>query len=234
MRGRRARVLRRRAVAVAALALVVVAGYMLWLRNSSLFAVEEVEVTGVTVHKAEITAAIERAARGMTTLHLRDDELREAVQTFPTVASISADADLLHRVEVQITERPPVAEAKIGGDLVAVSGDGYLLVGLEVKSGELPRMDGNAGRGARVDREGAAQAAILAAAPKDLRDRLRAASWDLGRGGVVVALAGAPELRLGDGERSEVKWRSLVKVLAAGGSDARYVDVSVPERPVTG
>jgi cell division protein FtsQ len=224
--------LRRRGLVLLALAAVLVAGYLFWLRDSSLFAVEDVEVTGVTANKAEVTAALERAAEDMTTLHVRDDELAEAVQTFPTVSSISADTALLHGLEVTVSERLPVAEARLGGEVLPVSADGFVLVGLEVDD-PLPRIEARA-RGALLDNEGAAQAAILGAAPGDLRERLSAASWDESRGGVVVELDGAPELRFGDGERAEEKWEALAAVLAEGARGATYVDVSVPERPVAG
>jgi cell division protein FtsQ len=223
-------VLRRRALALALGAAAVFAGYHFWLRDSSLFAVEDVEVSGVTANKAEVTAALERAAYGMTTLHLRDDELREAVQRFPTVASISADAKLLHGLEVTVTERLPVAEARLGGELLPVSADGFALVGLEVDE-PLPRIEARA-KGAILDDEGAAQAAIVGAAPSDLRDGVRSASWETEAGGVVVELSGAPEVRFGDGERAEEKWEALAAVLAEGVPAGSYIDVSVPERPV--
>jgi cell division septal protein FtsQ len=209
-----------------------VAGYHFWFRDWSVFAVEDVEVTGVTANEKEVTVALEEAADGMTTLHVRDDELRAAVQAFPTVASISADTTLLHGLEVRVTERLPVAEARLGGELLPVSADGFVLVGLEVDD-PLPRIEARA-KGAVLDEEGAAQAAILGAAPSDLRDRLRSAIWDSASGGVVVELAGAPEVRFGDGERAEEKWQALAAVLADGVPGGGYIDVSVPERPVAG
>jgi len=228
----RGRVVRRRALALAALGATLVAGYLFWLRDSSLFAVTDVEVTGVTANKVEVIAALTDAAEDMTTLHVRDDELADAVQPFPSVASISADTSLLHGLEVRVTERLPVAEARLGGEVLPVSGDGFVLVGLEA-DGPLPRLEASA-RGALLDPDGAAQAAILGAAPRELRERLRAASWDQASGGVVVELAGAPEVRFGDSERAEEKWKALAAVIAEGASDATYIDVSVPERPVAG
>jgi len=228
----RGRVLLRRGLAIAALVAVIAAAYLFWFRDLPMFAVEEVEVTGVTANKAEVTAALEQAGEDMTTLHVRDDELAEAVQPFPTVASISAGTTLPHGLEVTVTERLPVAEARLGGQVLPVSADGFVLVGLEVDE-PLPRIEAGA-RGAVLDSQGAAQAAILGAAPKELREQLRAASWDEARGGVIAGLRGAPELRFGDGDRAEEKWEALAAVLAEGASNATYIDVSVPERPVAG
>jgi cell division protein FtsQ len=231
----RTTVWRRRLVALAAVVLALLAGYLLWLRDSSLFAVEEVQVHGVTANRTAITGALERAARTMTTLHVRGDVLRQAVEGFPTVASISAQATLLHKLEIDVTERLPVAKARIGGSPVPVSADGYVLEGAAFKPGELPSIEASAGPGGRVDPDGAAQAAIVGAVPKALRDRLRSARWDDAEGGVVVDLKGAPQLRFGDGERAADKWEAAAAVLSRLGSESpSYLDVSVPQRPVTG
>ena len=85
-----------------------------------------------------------------------------------------------------------------------------------------------------LNAEGAAQAAALGGAPEELRERIEAAEWDPERGGVVISLEGAPELRFGDGSRSDVKWEAVVAVLARVEGAPAYVDVSVPERAVSG
>src|SRR5262249_5590108 len=87
---------RRRAAAAALLVLVLYAGYMLWFRNLPWFAIDQVTVEGATTSKAEIRTAIERASGDMTTLHLKDGELRDAVSRFPTVPSISASPRFPH------------------------------------------------------------------------------------------------------------------------------------------
>jgi cell division protein FtsQ len=232
---RRVQVLRRRLLVGAVLALVLILAYMIWLRNSSLVAVERVEVEGVTADRERITAALVEAGDGMTTLHVRDDELRDAVAGFPTVATVSADADLPHGLTITVTERLPVAVAEVEGAQVAVSEDGYLLRGLEFDPKELPSLDPGSPTGPRLGTEGSAQAAILGGAPEEISDRLQSASWDVDRGGVVVDLDGAPELRFGGGDRVEDKWKAVAAVL--GDPDlgsSSYVDVSVPERPVSG
>ena len=83
-----ARLWRGRAIAPGAIATVLVLGYLLWLRDSSLFAVEEVKVEGVSANQEEVTAALEESARGMTTLHVDEGELRDAVASFPTGCAI--------------------------------------------------------------------------------------------------------------------------------------------------
>jgi cell division protein FtsQ len=226
---------RRRAVALGAVALVLVAGYYLWLRDSSLVAVKEVEVKGVTANSEEITAALTAAGEDMTTLHIQDDELREAASAFPTVATVRADATLLHKLTVTVTERLPVGVVMERGEPIPVSADGYLLRGIDPSGERLPSIESGVD-GARLDTEGLAQASILGGAPDELRERIDGAVWDIDRGGVVVELdAESPELRFGDGSDAENKWEAVAAVLGGPtvGSPA-YVDVAVPERSVTG
>jgi cell division protein FtsQ len=227
-----ATVWRRRAIAIAVLLVAVIAGYYLWLRDSSLFAVEEVKVEGLSSNQEQISAALAEAADGMTTLHVDDDELRRVASQFPTVATLKTDASLLHSLTITITERLPVARVGEGGGPVAVAADGYLLPGVDAAG--LPPIEG-ASQSGRLDPEGQAQAAIVGAAPPELRERIGSAAWDAELGGVVVEIEGVPELRFGDGSRAEDKWVAVVTTLGGEkpGSPA-YIDVSVPERTVSG
>ncbi len=231
----RGEVLRRRLIAGAVIAVALYAGYMLWFRNLSWFSIDEVRLTGATTSQREIGEAVAQAAGGMTTLHLKDDELAAAVAQFPTVASVRADSDFPHGLEVTVRERLPVAVATVRGRQIAVSPDGYLLVGLSVDPKELPRIEGASAAGARVDERSGAQATILGATPDALRERLEGSAWEEEDGGVVVDLEGAPALLFGDGLRAEDKWSAAVAVLSSEerGSPS-YLDVSVPERPVSG
>jgi cell division protein FtsQ len=226
----------RRVVALGVvLAIALVSGYWFWLRDSSLVAVEEVEVRGATANAGQIQSALEQASREMTTLHVDDDELARAVSGFPTVASIAAESSIPHKLTVTVTERLPVGVVKVEGEPVGVSSDGLLLTGLDVSGQGLPPIEVDEVKDGRLGSQGAAQAAILAGATEELRERVVEAAWDDERGEVVVELENAPEARFGDGSEAERKWEALAAVLLsdefAGGS---YVDVSVPERPVSG
>jgi cell division protein FtsQ len=219
-----------------AIALVAIwALYTLWFRNLPWFAIDEVTITGATTNERQIKEAVERAAQDMTTLHLKDGELRDAVARFPTVASVGASTSFPHALHVTITERLPVAFIKVGPQRTAVSADGYLLLGTSFDPKNLPRIEGVAAHGARLEGDAAAQAAILGATPAPLRDRVTDSSWDDQQGGVVVSLDGGPGLRFGDGSRARDKWTAAVAVLSSSehGSPS-YLDVSVPDRPVSG
>ncbi len=222
-------------LAAALILLALYGGYMLWFRDLSLFAIHGVTIKGATTNEREIKSAVERVAGDMTTLHIKDGELRDAVARFPTVASVAASTSFPHGLQVTVTERLPVAFVEIRGQGTAVSADGYLLAGADFDAKALPRIEGASARGARVDEDAAAQAAILGATPGPLKNRITTSTWDDQRGGVVVDLRDGPEVRFGDGSRAQDKWQAAVAVLSG---DERgtpsYLDVSVPDRPVSG
>jgi cell division protein FtsQ len=214
---------------------VLYAGYILWFRNLPWFAIDSVTIAGATTNEREIETAVERAAGDMTTLHIKDDQLRDAVAQFPTVATVRASTSFPHTLHVTVTERLPVGFIKTGTNRTAVSADGYLMPGASFDPKRLPRIDGPVAHGARLEGDRAAQAAILGATPPPLRDQVMDSSWDEQHGGVAVQLDGGPEVRFGDGSRARDKWTAAVAVLSGPerGSPT-YLDVSVPQRPVSG
>jgi cell division protein FtsQ len=228
-------VLRRRLIAAAVVLLVLYGLYMFWFRNVSWFGIHDVAIKGATTNERQIQSAVEQATGDMTTLHIKDDELRDAVARFPTVASVAASTSFPHGLEVTITERLPVAFIRVDGQETAVSADGYLLAGTDFDAKALPRIEGAAAHGARLDQDAAAQAAILGATPEPLKNRITSSTWDEEEGGVVVDLINGPEIRFGDGSRAADKWEAAVAVLSGDerGSPS-YLDVSVPDRPVSG
>jgi cell division protein FtsQ len=209
--------------------------YAFWFRDLSWFAIHDVTIKGATTNERQIRSAVEQVAGDMTTLHIKDDELRNAVARFPTVASVGASTSFPHGLQVTITERLPVAFVQIRGEQTAVSADGYLLTGAHFDAKALPRIEGAGARGVRLDEDTAAQAAILGATPTPLKNRITTSTWDDQRGGVVVDLKNGPEVRFGDGSRAQDKWAAAVAVLSSNehGSPS-YLDVSVPDRPVSG
>src|SRR3954453_19875423 len=124
---------------------------MLWFRNLSVFAIHDVTVKGATTNAREIRSAVEQVAGDMTTLHIKDGQLRDAVAHFPTVAAVGASTSFPHTLHVTITERLPVAFIKVGGQRAAVSADGYLLLGATFDPKQLPRIEGAAAHGIRLD-----------------------------------------------------------------------------------
>jgi cell division protein FtsQ len=224
--------LKRRLLLALGLAVLLAAGYQLWLRDSSLVAVEQVSVTGLTTKDAErVRASLTSAAHGMTTLHVRRDELEQAIAAYPVVRTLEVSTDFPHGLEIHVVEHRPAA--LVGG--LPVAGDGTILRGLPVE-GKLPAIAVKADlHGTHLKAPAALHAARVAgAAPAALRprlDRIELRSQE----GLVVELRDGPELYFGDATHVRAKWVAATRVLAdPDAAGATYIDVRLPGRPAAG
>jgi cell division protein FtsQ len=226
---------RKATVAAAVLMAVVVLGAaFLWLRDSPLVRVKQVDITGVDGPQAgEIREALTGAAREMTTLHVRVDELRDAVSSYPVVRTLSADADFPHRLRITVTTYEPVGAMQLGGRPVAVAADGTVLDGAPTRGLTVIAADGSAA-GTRITGTAARRLVrLLASAPASLRTRIARAY--AGPRGLAAQLENGPRVDFGDLSRLHAKWLAAAAVLADEDSrGATYVDVTLPERPVAG
>ena len=133
--------LRRRLLALVAVALLLAAGYQFWLRDSSLVAVEEVTVTGLTTEDGErVRTALVAAGHSMTTLHVDRELLDEAIAHYPVVRDLEVRSDFPHGLAIRVLEHHPAALIELGGRRVPVAGDGTILRGLPVE-GRLPAIE---------------------------------------------------------------------------------------------
>jgi cell division protein FtsQ len=219
--------------ALAVLALLVAGG--LWLRDSQLVSVNRVTVTGLTgPDRARVTNLLAAAARDMTTLHVRQDQLDAVVAPYPVVKTVRAEPDFPHGMRITVVENTPVAVVMAGGHKTPVAGDGRLLRGAAVSA--LPIVPLKAPpAGERVaDRTAMRAVSALAAAPAALRDRVLHASTTR-EGGLTLALRNGPELRFGGVDRLAAKWAAAAAVLAdTSSAGASYLDLRYPERPAAG
>jgi cell division protein FtsQ len=218
------------AVAVVA-ALVCWLGY-LTLRDLSLFKVRHVSVKGLgSQDSPSIERALRETARRMTTLHVREGDLRRAVDAFPIVYSVSASADFPNGLEIRVVERLPVALAEGDGRRVPVAADGTLLPRAE-KGTSVPRLKAAhlPPAGKLRDRKALALVRLLAGAPRELLPQL--AQGTLTRRGFAVELRNGPELQFGDLSRLAAKWAAAARVLAdPSARGARALDLRLPQRP---
>jgi cell division protein FtsQ len=225
---------RRRVVLAAALALLMAGGGWLWLRDSSLVAVEHVTVTGLSGPQApRVRAALQAAARDMTTLHVRVGALRTAVEPFPVVRNLQAHADFPHGLEIVVHEHVAVGALVSAGRRLPVAADGTVL--RDTPADGLPAIaaPNEPGTESILNARTKRLVALLAAAPPELRARVRRAY--LGPRGLTAPLSAGPVLYFGDGRRLAAKWAAVTRVLADPSSaGATYLDVRVPERPAAG
>ena len=104
-----------RTVAGCAAVLALLAGGWLWLRDSSLVAVRQVSVSGLTGSDApRVRAALQDAALDMTTLHVRASQLNTAVEPFPAVQAVEAHADFPHRLRIVVREHEQRLAGPVG------------------------------------------------------------------------------------------------------------------------
>jgi cell division protein FtsQ len=227
-------------VALAGAVLVLFAAW-LWFRDSSLVAVRQVSVTGLTgPDAAQIRQALDRAARKMTTLDVNMQELHAAVARYPAVKQLRVSTGFPHSITIAVLDETPVATASLDGRTIVVGSNGAVL--RSAPSSTLPQITvpslavvGVTGGGSRVSNPQAVGAvALLAAAPDRLRGHLSTVSSDAAHG-LIAQLRNGPAIYFGDDTALAAKWTAAVEVLADAGSvGAGYIDVSDPARPVAG
>ena len=230
---------RRRArlgLSCAVLALPLLGGGWLWVRGSSLVAIERVHLSGVRGPEHEaIARALGAAARRMTTLNLDQAALRQAVAAYPVVRTLSASARFPHGVSIDVQEQLPVATLQSGSWRSAVAADGVVL-GPALLAPNLASIDYSAqpAAGRTVSAGGVrAMLAVMGAAPAPLARRVTKVSQ--GTQGITLTMRNGLKVYFGGAAGARAKWFALVRVLADPSSaGASYVDVRLPTRPAAG
>jgi cell division protein FtsQ len=224
-----------RALAIASVVAMVLGGGFLWFRDSSFVTVQRVEVIGLSSSEAPaVRRALDSAARNMTTLHLDRTGLDEAVAPYPSVAGLRVQTDFPHGISIEVTEREPIAEVDLAGDVVPVGAGGRLMRGVE-PTRRLPVLHATrlAPGGRLTDPEALAAVNVLAAAPEPLRRKV-SRIWS-GPKGLSVDLRSGPQLFFGSSDRPVAKWMATARVLSEpSAAGAVYLDVRIPERVAAG
>ena len=233
-RVRRPRLPVRWLAALVVLALLLGGGW-LWLRTSSLVEVRDVAVVGISSSEGpQVREALRAAALDMTTLDVREEELREAVGAFTSVAGLRVQPDFPHGLTIEVLEREPVAVVSLGGSIVPVGAGGRLMRGVRV-DGPMPAVRATrVGPGGRLtDRAALGAVEVLAQAPPQLRARVKRAFS--GPKGLAVDLRNGPQLIFGSASDANLKWMAAARVLAEpSAAGAVYLDVRVPRRVAAG
>jgi cell division protein FtsQ len=222
---------------VAAIAAVTLAvGYFAWFRDSSLVAVRDVTVRGLSgSDAAPAVAALTRAAEGMTTLHVDQGRLEAVASAFPEVASVSAHPSFPHGLTIDVVERQPVVIARSPKQAVPVAADGTILKGTAVGAAGMPSIAlDRMPAGPRLSGAPLAEARVVGSAPSPLRREVDAVSFSSSNG-VTVRIRGGIDLRFGGASVAAAKWAAAAAILADRRlTAARYIDLRVPERPAIG
>lgn len=219
----------------AAVCAVVLASAWLLVRNSSLVEVQEVRVVGLDgYYDRAARNAVATEARGMTTMNVDESRLQSAAGEFVDVADVTVDRDYPHGITVILDVRHPVAAAKIGDRVYAVTGAGLVLQNAKSLS-TLPNItvDGVVSDGRVVDPKALQALRLLGVAPDVLLRRVKSLKW--GRTGLTLVLDKGVRLIFGNAKDATEKWRAAAAVLAAPvAKGAKYIDLRVPGRPAIG
>ena len=218
---------------------LVVAAALLYVgaRETSVFAVRDVEIRGASPELAgEVRDAL-GPLRGTSLLALGGNDVSRRLATLPGVESATYDRAFPHTLTVLVVPEQPVAVLRRGAGSWLVSARGLIL--RSVPHGglaALPRIWLAAGDdlppGATLAPDSGARAAgaLAVAAREGFRGRIQ--SVTAAGAALSFKLRSGLELRLGTADDLALKFAIAARIVPLAGPDASYLDVSVPSRPV--
>lgn len=221
------------------LALLAAAAAAYWLAvTSSLFAVETVRVQGAV--PGVVVRDVNRVTAhlvGTSLVALDAASVEREVRALPAVAGVSVDRAFPHTLVVKVAAERPVAVARRGASAWLVAASGTVVRELERGTAQgLPRLWLPKGAPVSVGRRLPAEAlpatrALGLAREAGLRRGIRSAR--IVDEQLTLVLADGLELRLGDATDLLLKLTVAAAVLPLLEPGTVYLDVSVPERPVS-
>lgn len=230
-----------RSILVGLALIVCAAGAYFVARETSVFAVQTVDVRGGTpLLRAQVRAALASEV-GTSLLKVDGDAVAHAVAPLPGVRSFTFDRSFPHTLRVVVHQEQPayILRRVPGSAAFLVAGSGRVIQRLaHPRRSSLPRLwvtkQVDVVVGQRLDAvpaEAASALVLLHGAPLPGGVHLiRAGPKEL-----TLVLGGGLELRLGDGGDLRLKLaiaRKILRRTGAVGVGGGYLDVSVPERPV--
>lgn len=212
-----------------------VIGSLLVLRDSSVVAVEQVKIVGLSgYYDKDARESLKSEALTMSTLHVDEGRLEESLAEFVDLAGLRTATDFPHGLTVFVSVRRPVAAARVGNRLAGLTSGGLVLESTRELS-VLPRIEvegpvkDNRLRGPQTLQ----LLDVLGAAPDLMLREVK--SIKRGARGVVVTLDKGTQLIFGSSAAADLKWRSAAAVLAdPDAKGARYIDLRVADRPAVG
>ncbi len=221
---------------------LVAAGAYALARESSVFAVKHIEVTGAPPEVIRDVMTEVELYRGESLVGLDQGELAQKLRALPSVASATYDRAFPNTLEIQIRPEKPIAIIRSAQDAWLVSATGRIIRSVDTGARpELPRVwvpsPNDLAPGARVTREQKLPAIrALANLPDKFPFQILAAREEAGE--ITLILSGDREIRLGEAAHVPLKLEIATRILrtqkAAGEASFRYVDVSLPDRVVVG
>jgi cell division protein FtsQ len=216
------------------------AGSYVVARETPMFAVETIDVQGASPSvRAHVRAAL-RPLDGTSLLAIGGDSIARRLEPLADVRAARYDRDFPHTLRVFVRAQVAIAVVRRGADAWLVSGGGRVIrdVDASVAPG-LPRIwvaasadlqaDGSVG-----DADGVSAIRALAAL-RDARFPVHVRVVETDGGELAFLLRSGLELRLGTPRLLPLKLAvaaRILKLARATMPSVRYIDVSVPARPV--
>jgi cell division protein FtsQ len=206
--------------------------------STSVFAVERVDVRGAPPEVVRNVRSATRDLVGTSLVAIDADAVEGTLRALPAIAGVSVDRAFPHTLVVRVAPERPVAVVRRGRSSWLVTGAGKVIRPIETGTERsLPRLW--LAKGATVRLGGLVPAGWLPAT------RALAEAHSVGLGTRVkgirpqgdeltLVLRRGTEIRLGRATEMGLKLTVAAKVLRLVDSNATYVDVSVPQRPVAG
>jgi cell division septal protein FtsQ len=224
-------------IAFAAVA-AIVGGYFV-ARETSMFAVQRIQVTGARPSVIQRVDAALAPLDGSSLLALNAADLDERLSPLRDVSLVSYDRAFPHTAKVVVSAERPVAVLRRGSQAWIVTERGRVLESVSnPRESGLPRIwDANA----PVPSAGDVLTADEALRPARLLGGVLSADSNLFRhvsearyvdGDLSLVLASGIEIRLGGADELALQLAVAQRVLDTTGPGVQYVDVSVPERAV--
>jgi cell division septal protein FtsQ len=206
-------------------------------RQTSLFALDRIEVAGAPPPVAATIRAALGEYQGRSLVRFDGKDARRRLASVSEVAYATFDRDFPHTLKVRVRLERPVAVLRRGGDAWVVSSSARVLQQLAHKPyPRLPRIWLPAATDVSVNTTlgGFAAQGVAAVAPlRPLHIGVDVRQVLTGDRELTLVLGTCTELRLGDSGDLRLKL-SIAKQILPIANGARYLDVSVPERPVAG
>jgi cell division protein FtsQ len=219
----RRKALRRRWIAL--LTVLTVAAVVYFLFFTSMLGVRSVEVIGNSAVSTEKLLAAADIPEQKPMMALDTGVIQERVGALPGIATVEVSRSWPSTVEIEVIERTPIGYYDTGEKLHLVDGNGVVYKEITEKPAGLPEL--KLPRVAPDDPVTRAVTAVLAAIPKELRDRVVAAGAETA-GSVTLTLADGKTVRWGDAEQSDRKAKVLAALMTREGTT---YDISSPELP---
>jgi cell division protein FtsQ len=217
--------------------LVACAGAYVIARETSIFAVQKIEVEGAPPALAgQIRSALE-PLDGESLVSFDSSAAARRLAALPQVAQAHFDRDFPHTLRVLVKVEEPVALLREASSAWLVSASGRVLADLHGGSyPPLPRIWLDTGTDVTVGTPVDSTADLVLVASLLTRYRLPERVLSVqrsGDGGLALELRGSREVRLGDTSNLPAKLAVTAAILPRA-TGATYVDVSVPTRAVAG